>query len=63
MKRPDYKIKTEIVSNCEDPALLFRALSIAFDEEDILDLLKKASEKVEPKTEKQQLDCRILKKV
>jgi hypothetical protein len=53
MKKPDYKIKTEIVSNCKDPALLFKALSIVLGEKTILDLWEKASKKIRPKAENQ----------
>lgn len=42
-KKPDYKIKTKIVSNCEDLTPLFKALTIAIGEKTILDLWKKAS--------------------
>lgn len=62
MKRPDYKIKTEIVSNCEDPTLLFKALSIVLGEKTILDLWEKASSEIRIKAEKS-FDNRISYKV
>ena len=50
-KKPNYKIKTKIVSNCEDLIPLFKALKIAIGEKTILDLWEKASKiNSKPKT-------------